>query len=196
MPCFENYVFNEFALKIYTYLFIIILVVLELEIITKYINYLKGKKNLNFSQRIFFLKIVLQSSVLKFSACNVPCLFSYAKNKLQITKDCNFFLLCVYIYISEIYCVYYIMNMQILQSKNKFQNGNDKITLSDLQKMCQKLGISTPLHILEKLLVKCDIIDKDGVLSYEEFMHSLNWKDLLPENHNFKSKFNFNFILY
>lgn len=62
--------------------------------------------------------------------------------------------------------------------------------------MCQKFGISAPLHILEKLLVKCDIIDKDGVLSYEEFMHSLNWKDLLPENYNFKSKFCFKFILY
>lgn len=86
--------------------------------------------------------------------------------------------------------------MQILQSKNKFQNGNDKITLLDLQKICQKFGISAPLHILEKLLVKCDIIDKDGMLSYEEFMHSLNWKDLLPENHNFKSIFSFKFIPY
>lgn len=62
--------------------------------------------------------------------------------------------------------------------------------------MCQKFGISAPLHILEKLLVKCDIIDKDGMLSYEEFMHSLNWKDLLPENYNFKSKLSFKYIFY
>lgn len=48
--------------------------------------------------------------------------------------------------------------------------------------MCQNLGISVPVHIIEQLLEECDIIDKDGTISYEEFIHCLNWKDLLPEN--------------
>ncbi|XP_054711094.1 EF-hand domain-containing family member B-like [Uloborus diversus] len=65
-------------------------------------------------------------------------------------------------------------------------NGTNKITVLDLQKMCQKFGISVPQHMYEKLLEECDIIDKDGAISYDEFVHCLNWKDLLKENAKLK----------
>ncbi|KFM74959.1 EF-hand domain-containing family member B, partial [Stegodyphus mimosarum] len=74
----------------------------------------------------------------------------------------------------------------LCELKGYFQNQN-RITVSDMQKICSKFGISVPLHLLEKLIEESGITFKDGIRSCDASAFDANWEDKINEKHNFKN---------
>lgn len=68
------------------------------------------------------------------------------------------------------------------------KNNCGKVNAHDIKRMCEKFDLSVSLNLVERLIADCDLIDKDGLIDYKEFIHFLNWKDKLPENYDYRIK--------